>query len=244
MIGERPSLSQKRQRTDIPSFSNSCGATSAPAPLPASATTRGSGDFSDSRSYVVHVPGMISSSLFFPLPPRKVSRGCKRVNVLNILPVDRSLFETELESVELGRIVRAGDLNSADYVEIVLSPICERRGNDPDVDHIQSALEQSATSSRCSSVPLGRLSRPTAIRPDTFFSARNAAYARAMRRATSGVRSLPAIPRMSYSRKISRESATVTELPVPSRRIYRGGDSRLASLTPPQDSCSEEFRAR
>jgi len=63
--------------------------------------------------------------------------------VLNILPVYRSLFETELESVELGGIVRPGDLNSAYDVKIVLSPICERRGNDPDVDHVQSALEQS-----------------------------------------------------------------------------------------------------
>src|SRR3954470_10856088 len=64
-----------------------------------------------------------------------------------------------------------------------------------------------ATSALCSPSPLGRLSRPTETAPFTPFSARNAAYAPATAVATSSVRSLPATPRMSYSRKIARESA-------------------------------------
>src|ERR1044071_5752896 len=63
------------------------------------------------------------------------------------------------------------------------------------------------TSALCRASPLGRLSRPTAIAPLVPFSARNVAYAPATAVATSGVRSLPVTPRMSYSRKIARESA-------------------------------------
>src|SRR4051812_37274222 len=55
--------------------------------------------------------------------------------------------------------------------------------------------------------PLGRLSRPTDTAPFTPLSARNAAYAPATAVATSSVRSFPATPRMSYSRKIARDIA-------------------------------------
>src|SRR3954470_24474461 len=64
-----------------------------------------------------------------------------------------------------------------------------------------------ATSALCSPSPLGLLSRPTDTAPFMPFSARNAAYAPATAVATPSVRSLPATPRMSYSRKIARESA-------------------------------------
>src|SRR3954466_14805433 len=64
-----------------------------------------------------------------------------------------------------------------------------------------------ATSALCSPSPLGRLSRPTDTAPFTPFSARNAAYAPATAVATSSVRSFPATPRMSYSRKIARDIA-------------------------------------
>ena len=96
--------------------------------------------------------------------------------------------ESELESVELGRIVRPGDLNAAGDVELVLRPVRERSGNDADVHDVDTAFEQTRQQARDgASSPLGRLSRPTAIAPFTPFSARNAAYARATSvAATSG----------------------------------------------------------
>src|SRR4051812_47077512 len=81
------------------------------------------------------------------------------------------------------------------------------------------ASSSPAISARWRPSPLGRLSRPTDIVPLTPFSARNAAYAPATAAATSSVRSLPATPRMSYSRNMAREIATVllvgTESDVP-----------------------------
>src|SRR5206468_10623510 len=63
--------------------------------------------------------------------------------VLDVGAVYRVRCQSELESVVFGRIMGAGDLDSADDVEVVLRPVRQRRGNDPDVDDVDSAREQS-----------------------------------------------------------------------------------------------------
>jgi hypothetical protein len=63
--------------------------------------------------------------------------------VLDIRAVNRFRLKTQLEAVVLRGIVRAGYLNSADYVELVLRPVRDRRRDDADVDHIDTAAKKS-----------------------------------------------------------------------------------------------------
>jgi len=64
--------------------------------------------------------------------------------VLDIAAINRALFQAELESVVLGRIVRAGDLDSTDNVEVVLSPVSNRSRDDSDIDDVDTTGKETA----------------------------------------------------------------------------------------------------
>src|SRR5512141_1471176 len=72
----------------------------------------------------------------------KLSRHGELIDFLNVVAVDGARSKPELEPVELRRIVRSRDLNSAGDVQVVLRPVCERRWDNADIDHIEAALEQ------------------------------------------------------------------------------------------------------
>ena len=60
------------------------------------------------------------------------------IELLNLLAVNRLGAERELEAVVLGRIVRAGDLDAADDVEMVERPVQQRRRHHADVDDVDA----------------------------------------------------------------------------------------------------------
>ena len=76
----------------------------------------------------------------------------QRVEMLNVLAVHRALLERELEPVVLGRIMRAGDLDSADDRQMMQRPVVERGRYDADVDHVDArcgqAVDQCVTQRR------------------------------------------------------------------------------------------------
>src|SRR6266699_3563163 len=76
------------------------------------------------------------------LPAWEFARDSELIEVLYISAVNGAGCETKLESVVLGRIVGAGDLDSADHIQIVLGPVGERGRNDSDVHHVDAACEQ------------------------------------------------------------------------------------------------------
>src|SRR5438105_3200723 len=77
------------------------------------------------------------------LATREFSSHRQIVKVLDVGSVNRFLAQSELESVVFRRVVRAGDLNAANDVEVVLGPIRERSGDDYEVDDVDSAGEES-----------------------------------------------------------------------------------------------------
>ena len=78
-----------------------------------------------------------------PLPARELSCNRQIVDVLNVGAVDGIGRQPKLEPIVLWRVVGPGDLDAADNVEIVLRPIRQWRGNDPDIDDLDAAGEQS-----------------------------------------------------------------------------------------------------
>src|SRR6266550_2843879 len=76
------------------------------------------------------------------LPAWEFARAGEPIEVLYIGAVNGAGSEAKLESVVLGRIVGAGDLDSADYIQIVLGPVGERGRNDSDVHHVDAAGQQ------------------------------------------------------------------------------------------------------
>ena len=96
------------------------------------------------------------------------------VDLLNILTIDRPVADSQLESVELGWIVRSRDLNSAGNSKVVLRPVRERRWNNANVDNVQSALEKTGYK-LAMEIRSTRPIIPTAISPETPLSLRNVA---------------------------------------------------------------------
>ena len=60
----------------------------------------------------------------------------------DVVAVQRAFAHHHLESVFIGRVVAAGDLNPAVEVEVVYGEIQEGRRADPDIDHVQACLVQ------------------------------------------------------------------------------------------------------
>src|SRR6185312_15077784 len=85
------------------------------------------------------------------LPRANASLSCwkfagdrEAVDLLDLLAVYRGRAERQLESVVLGRIVRAGDLDPAGDREMIERPVEERCRHLSDVDHIESGLGEPA----------------------------------------------------------------------------------------------------
>ena len=74
------------------------------------------------------------------------------VNTLNVRAIDRALSNAELESVELRRVVGAGDLNSAGNIEIVLRPVSQRCRNYAYIDNVEATLQQTRNQFRVQSI--------------------------------------------------------------------------------------------
>ena len=62
--------------------------------------------------------------------------------MLKVVAVQRLGAEAELEAVVLGRIVRAGDLDAADDVQVVQAPVEHGRRHDADVDDVDAGARQ------------------------------------------------------------------------------------------------------
>src|SRR6185437_1994494 len=99
-------------------------------------------DLANSTKHIVDVP--IDDRFISPaaLPLGETSGDSELVNALNVVAVDRRPADAELESVVLGRVVRSGNLDARDDVEIVLCPIRHRCRNDADVHDGDTALDQ------------------------------------------------------------------------------------------------------
>src|SRR5207302_1753971 len=152
--------------------------------------------------------------------------------------VDRFGAQHELEAVELGRIVRSGDLHAAVDVEDVGGEVQRGRGQLADVDRQAADGLDPGQHPWASAAPEGRLSRPTArrgARPKR--SQPSVATACPMARATSGCSWSPTVPRMSYSRKI--EAGTCTGL----RRLSGPWRSPRGSVPVPRSRWSSPGRA-
>ena len=74
-----------------------------------------------------------------PCPSANVAGASMQlVELLDLVAVQRLVPSAELEAVVLGRIVRAGDLDAADDVEVVQAPVEQRRRDDADVDDVDA----------------------------------------------------------------------------------------------------------
>src|SRR5688572_32322083 len=78
------------------------------------------------------------------LPLRELPGGGETEDVLDVRAIHRLRLEAKLETVVLGRIVRASDLDPGDYVELVLRPVRNRSGHDADVDDVHSTRKKTA----------------------------------------------------------------------------------------------------
>src|ERR1700682_5713082 len=77
----------------------------------------------------------------------------KLVEVLDIGAKNRCGAEAQLETVVLGRIVGARDLDSANDVQIVLRPVCERRRYNSDIDDVDAARQKTHDQRRVEFLP-------------------------------------------------------------------------------------------
>ncbi len=98
----------------------------------------------DDARYVVHVIGL--DVAFFRLAAARFEIVVvdQRFQLLDALPVQAVFFETDLEAVELRRIVTAGDHDAAVRVEVVQREVGHRRRHHADVDDIATGAVQGA----------------------------------------------------------------------------------------------------
>ena len=64
------------------------------------------------------------------------------VDTLDVGAIDRMVSESQLETVEFGWVVGAGDLDSTRHPQLVLGPVSEGRRDDTDVNNVEPTREE------------------------------------------------------------------------------------------------------